>query len=463
MANRLINQKRPRLTSPFLKDGFSAGIEESPGHFVFRAFEMDSNCSRVRHTMNEEKIPGFFYGYIIVVACFLFQGVGIGSHIAFGVFFKPLLAEFGWSRATISGASSVAFLLMGVLGILAGRLNDRFGPRGIMAVTAIFYGAGYILLSRLDSVWQLYLFYGLVVGIGLSSIDVIALTTTARWFVRRRGTMTGIVKVGTGAGQMIMPMTASLLILHFGWRYACIGVGIIALVLIVGSGQLLRRDPGQMGLLPDGDREPAKNSPQGSQQGLTLREALRTGQFWVIFTIYLLAEGCLMTVMVHIVPHAQDTGLDPIKAAGVLSTIGGVSMLGRIVTGLAIDRIGNKKSMVICFSLLILCLLWLRVAGEMWMLYLFAAFYGVAHGGLFVLISPTVAWLFGMGSHGVLIGLVAFSGTLGGALGPVLAGYIFDVVQSYQPVFLILTGMAVTGLVLALFLKPIAASWPVRK
>ncbi|MBN1105458.1 MAG: MFS transporter, partial [Deltaproteobacteria bacterium] len=351
-----------------------------------------------------------------------------------------------------------AFLLMGVLGILVGRLNDRFGPRGIVALTALFYGAGYILLSRLDSVGQLYLFYGVVVGIGLSSIDVIPLTTTARWFVRRRGTMTGVVKVGTGAGQMIMPMTAGLLIVHFGWRYACIGVGIIAFVLIVGSGQLLRRDPGQMGLLPDGDRESGKGIVQGSQEGLTLRGALRTGQFWVIFTIYLVAVGCLMTVMVHIVPHSQDSGLDPIKAAGVLSTIGGVSMLGRITTGLAIDRIGNKKSMLICFTLLILCLLWLRVAGEMWMLYLFAAFYGVAHGGLFVLISPTVAWLFGMGSHGVLIGLVAFSGTLGGSLGPVMAGRIFDTVQSYQPVFLILIGMGIVGLILTLFLKPVAVS-----
>ena len=160
--------------------------------------------------MNEEKTSKFFYGYIILSACFLIQGIGVGTFVAFGVFFKPLLAEFGWSRATISGASSLAFLLMGFLGILVGNLNDKFGPRIIMAVTGVFYGSGHFLLSQLNSVWQLYLFFGLVVGIGLSSIDVIALTTTARWFVRRRGMMTGLVKVGTGAGQMIMCLSTGM-------------------------------------------------------------------------------------------------------------------------------------------------------------------------------------------------------------------------------------------------------------
>ena len=145
--------------------------------------------------MNEKGSPGVFYGYTIVIACFLFQGVGIGSYIAFGVFFKPLLTEFGWSRATVSGAASLAFLLMGALGIVVGILNDRFGPRMLMVVTGLFYSTGYCLLSRVHSVWELYLFFGLVVGIGLSSIDIIALTTTARWFVRRRGAMTGFVKV----------------------------------------------------------------------------------------------------------------------------------------------------------------------------------------------------------------------------------------------------------------------------
>lgn len=404
--------------------------------------------------MSEEKTSEFFYGYIIVLACFLIQGIGIGTFVAFGVFFKPLLGEFGWSRATISGASSLAFFLMGFLGILAGKLNDKFGPRIIMTVTGVFYGSGHFLLSQLNSVWQLYLFFGLVVGIGLSSIDVIPLTTTARWFVRRRGMMTGLVKVGTGAGQLIMPLLASIFIIDYGWRYAYIFIGIIVLVFVIGSGQVLRRDPGQMGQLPDGGRKIPTGQLDTPEGGLSLLEALRSGQFWMVCVISFLAGYCMLTILVHIVAHATDIGIEQIKSAGVLSTIGGVSMAGRLSTGIAIDRIGNTKSMTICFILLIASFLWLLVAREMWMLYLFGMVYGLAHGGFFTVLSPIVADLFGIGSHGVLFGIVAFSLTAGGAIGPVLAGHIFDIACSYQLVFLILAGVGIAGLFLTLFLKP---------
>ena len=410
--------------------------------------------------MNEKVVSNFFYGYIVVLACFLIQGIGVGTFVSFGVLFKPLLREFGWSRATISGASSLAFFLMGFLGILVGKLNDRFGPRMIMVVTGFFYGAGHFLLSQLNSVWQLYLFYGLVVGIGLSSIDVIPLTTTARWFVRRRGLMTGLVKVGTGGGQLAVPLLTGILIIHYGWRWASISIGIIVLVLVIGSGQLLRRDPGQMGLLPDGLKRPAFGQEDRAERGLSLHEALYSSQFWMVCVINFLAVYCLLTILVHIVPHATDLDIGPIRAAGVLSTIGGVSMVGRASIGFAIDRIGNKTSMILCFILLIVSFLWLQVAREMWMLYLFAVIYGVAHGGFFTVISPIVAELFGIVSHGVLFGIVAFSGTVGGAIGPVLAGHIFDIVGSYQLVFLILAGVGTGGLLLTLFLKP-AASLPV--
>ena len=150
---------------------------------------------------------------------------------------------------------------MGTLGVFAGMVNDRFGPRILMAVTALFYGAGYFLFSRVQAVWQLYLFYGVVVGVGLSSIDVIPMTVTARWFVRRRGMMTGLVKVGTGAGQMTLPLAAGLIIVSHGWRHACLFLALTALVVLGGAGQLLRRDPAQMGQVPDGGEAPAQGRP----------------------------------------------------------------------------------------------------------------------------------------------------------------------------------------------------------
>jgi len=402
----------------------------------------------------KQKQHGFFYGYIIVVACLLVQGIGVGSHVAYGVFFKPLVSEFGWSRATVSGASSMAFLLMGFLGILVGNLNDRFGPRMIMTISALFFGCGYLLLGQIDEVWKLYLAYGLVGGIGLSAVDVIPLTTTARWFLSRRGIMTGFVKVGTGAGQMMMPFLAGLCITNLGWRTASVIIGIIAVVFLMGAAQMLRRDPGQMGQFPDGHVKTSVAEAFRPDGGLTLQQAIRNRQFWMLCIITLLAVSCMMTILVHIVAHATDIGIDTLKAAGILSTIGGVSMTGRICVGIAIDRIGTKRCLIICLALLIASFLWLNIAREMWTLYLFAAIYGIAHGGIFTVMSPIVAELFGIRSHGAFFGIVAFSGTVGGSIGPVLAGLAFDVTHSYHLIFMILIGLASASLLLTLGLKP---------
>lgn len=354
-----------------------------------------------------------YYGFWVVAACFAIQGIGIGTLISFGVFFKPMLAEFGWTRAALSGASSLAFLLGGTFGIFVGILNDRFGPRAIMAVSGGLLGLGYLLMSQTGALWHVYVFFGVIAGLGMSSIDVIALSTTARWFITRRGTMTGIVKVGTGVGQLFIPLSAGLLIAAYGWRTTYLIFGIFVPISLAAIGQLLRRDPSQMGLLPNGAKE-APDTETVQEQGLTLREAMGTWQFWMICLINLTALSSMLTIMTHIVPHTIDTGIAPIKAAGMLSMIGGVSMVGRFVVGISSDRIGNKKSMVICFLILIGSFLWLQTAKELWMLYLFAVLYGLAHGGFFTVISPIVAEFFGIGSHGLLFGVVAFSGSIGG-------------------------------------------------
>jgi len=405
--------------------------------------------------MAEKRRSRFFYGYLVVAGCFVIQGTGIGTFNTFGIFFKEFLAEFGWSRAAISAASSGAFLLAGLLGIVVGNMNDRFGPRLIMAVTGSSYCLGLLLMSQLSAMWQLYLFYSVIVGMGLSSTDVIPLTTTARWFVRKRGMMTGIVKVGTGTGQLIMPLMTSIFIVTYGWRISYIIVGTLVFVLMIVSGQLLRRDPGQKGLLPDGDAKTTVSDAHLLEQGVSLGEAALTRQFWIICVINLLIGSCAMTVFVHIVPHATDLGISPIAAAGILSTIGGVSMVGRLVTGIAIDKIGNKRLMIVFFLILIASLLWVQASKELWMLYVFGAIYALSHGGFFTVISPIVAELFGISSHGVLFGITSFCLTIGGSIGPFLAGYVFDVIHSYQLVFFVLVGLAVAGVILTSLLRPV--------
>ena len=398
----------------------------------------------------------YYYGYNILAASFIMQGICYGAMFTYGVFFKEFQTEFGWSRAMISGASSLAFLIGGAVGITAGRLNDKIGPKALSVVISILFGLGYLLLSRLQTPWQLYLIYGLPVAVGFGAFDVVTLSTVSRWFVRSRGMMSGVVKVGTGSGQVLMPLFAAVLIAAYGWRSAYIILGVVILVLLVAAAQVMRHNPHEIGLLPDNDPyEPSTLGSGSRDPGMPLKEIFRTKQFWAINLAEFCSFFCLLTIVVHIVPHAMDQGLAPGTAAGVISAIGGMSIVGRFVLGSAYDRIGGKRSLMICFIILFCSFIWLQVAGSAWMLFLFAVVYGFAHGGLFTVVSPTVAELFGTGSHGVLFGIVLFSGNFAGAISPVLAGRIFDVMGSYRIIFLMLIVVAATGFVLVSLLRPL--------
>ena len=260
-----------------------------------------------------------------------------------------------------------------------------------------------------------------------------------------------------GVGLVIMPLVITGLISTYGWRTSFAILGIIALVIIVSATQFLRRDPSQMQQLPDGEAEAIANSVNSVEQGLSLDEAVHTRQFWTICAAYLTALFCVNTIVIHIPQHAVDLGISTTNAAGFISTIGGASIFGRLVMGNTGDRIGNKWAMMICFLILTMSLSWFQLATELWMLYLFAAVYGFSHGGFFAVISPLIAWLFGTSSHGVIFGVVSFVGQIGGFSGPILAGRIFDITDSYQLAFLILLAFAIVGLISSATLRPINA------
>jgi len=404
--------------------------------------------------LNRNKRPRFFYGYVIVAAALCISVVMWGTRHSFGVFFEPVLDEFGWTRALTSGGFSISWILTGLLSIGVGRLNDRFGPRKIMTVAGLLLCLGYLLVSRLNALWQLYLFYG-VISIGMSAALVPLMSTIARWFIKMRALMTGIVLASTGIALMVLLPVASQLISNHGWRISYIIIGILALVVIVLGAQFLKRDPGQIGQLPYGGGEVNAGGSNLGADGLSFREALYTKQLWLLSGVYFCTYFLFYIISVHIIIHATGQGISLTKAVGIMAFIGGGGIAGRVLMGIVADRAGSKLSMVTSSILLIIALFWLLAAKDLWMLYLFGAIFGFGHGGLATMESPMVAEMFGMRTHGVLLGFVFFADTIGGAIAPVLAGYIFDVTGSYNLAFLLCAVIGVVDLILVLLLRPI--------
>jgi MFS family permease len=389
--------------------------------------------------------------YLIVASAFVTQGVMVGSMFAYGVFFKELEADLGWSRTVLSAAFSTSFLVMGAAGIMAGRISDRIGPRKVLSAAGLLFGAGYALMFFMSSPWHLFVFYGLFIGAGLSAHDVVTLSTVARWFDKRRGMMTGVVKIGTGCGQMIIPLIVVALIAQFGWRMALAVLGCSAAILLLLAAQGMRRNP------PVSENVAARSTAGPSpESGLSLAQATRTKQFWTLCGVQCAFISSLVTMPVHIPVHGMDLGMSATQAAGLLTAIGLFSIVGRAGVGSALDRIGGRRAMMICLLTLIIGMSVLLFAGSAAGLYLFAAIYGIAHGGLFTVVSPTLAEYFGTVAHGAIFGTVLFFGTLGGALGPVLAGMAFDQTGSYRLVFGGLVVLACVGLMLIATLKPIS-------
>jgi len=211
-----------------------------------------------------------------------------------------------------------------------------------------------------------------------------------------------------------------------------------------------------MGLLPYGESNTGENGSSVANRGLSFQEAIRTRQFWFLGMMLFGFGFPLNAMMAHIAPHATDLGFSAAYAANILAIIGGLSIAGRVIMGAAADRIGNKPTFIIGFVLMLAALLWLLVTKELWMLYLFAAIFGYAYGNLVALESPTTAELFGTRSHGAILGAVAAGFPIGGTIGPILTGKIYDMTGSYNQAFLVCIAIAFIGLILTLLLRPVS-------
>jgi MFS family permease len=402
----------------------------------------------------EEKKGRVFYGWIIVLMSFLIAAVAWGAQYSFGVMFKPILTEFGWTRAEVSGAFSLASLVLGFLGFFAGSISDRFGPRLILTVCGLCLGLGYLLLSQINAIWQIYLVYGVFIGIGMAGVWVPLVSTVARWFVKRRGLTSGIVSSGIGVGITVIPPLMSHLISQYDWRISCIVIGSIALIVFVISAQFIKRDPGCIGQLAYGADAAKQVSSNADIQGFSVKEAICTRPFWIISVAFFLFGSCVATVMVHIVPYATDMGVSASAAATILSAIGIVSIVSKVGMGSVIDRLRSKPVLIIIAILMLMAFLWLQLASALWMLYLFAAVFSISYGGTAALQSPLVAEFFKLRAHGAILGLINFILWIGSATGPHVAALMFDITGSYDSAFIVCVLLSIANVILVMLLKP---------
>lgn len=406
--------------------------------------------------------PGkpLFYGYIIVGVAFLSMAVSSGAIFSFSVFFAPLQEEFGWTRAVTSSAFSLNMFVQGMLGIVVGKLNDRFGPRLILTLSGAILGIGFILVSTIDAIWQLYLLYGVLIGIGVSGGPVPLMSTVARWFRARRGLMTGIVMAGVGLGTMVVPPLADWLIRTLSWRSSFVAVGVLLLVAIPLTAQFLRRDPAGMGLQPLGGREITNGRQMPASPGVPFSDAVRTRQLWLIVAAFGGFGFTIQSVMVHVVIHATGLGLSASTAAALMTAIGALGVVGRVGIGGLADRYGSKRLLVSQYVLLALSLIWLAFARDTWSIFACAFVFGFSFGGIVPLNSHIVAELFGLRAHGAVLGATGISIGVGGSIGPVFTGYCYDVLASYTVPFVVCGIVTAVAALLVCLVKPLPAERP---
>jgi MFS family permease len=253
---------------------------------------------------------------------------------SFGIFLKPITNEFGWGRGDLSSAYAIALFVSGFLAILSGRVCDKYGPRLLVTFAGLCIAAGFVLMSRINSIWQVQLYWGLFMGAGGSLFFIPITSTIARWFVKSRGLAVALTACGFSLGGVVTPPLCQYLIDSYGWRNAYLVMSVVAVVLTIPLAQFLKQSPEKAGCLAYG-AEPSRNAAstaKGAQADLTLKQAVRTGRFWLMGFLEFCFFSSLQVVLVHITPYALDNAIPALTAATIVSFISVFSTVGRVAT-----------------------------------------------------------------------------------------------------------------------------------
>ena len=408
------------------------------------------------------KSNSFYYGWVIMIASLVIGIISFGIRYSFGVFFSSLEMEFSLSRTAVSGIFSVYMILCGVFGVVGGWALDHFGPRKVAMAMSLITGFSLFTSSQAHSSWHLFITYSFLLAVGTGAIFSIVNTTTTRWFMRKRGLAVGITSGAGSIGEVIMAPLATFLISHFDWRTAYIILGVMVWVILVPVSQLMKRDPRDIGLLPDGTKIKAQVNDtklDGHQRhipddGLTLSEAWKVQEFWYLLLSWLLLSLSVHLILTHMVPHAMDLGISPMNGALIISLIGAGSILGRVIDGKLSDSIGRKPLAIISAALMVVMLMTMIFIHELWMFMIFGVCFGYAWGGLGSQVTLLIGDIFGVRSLGVIMGTITVGWGFGAAIGPTLGGWVFDTTKSYSAAFVVAAVGMVICTILAIIMRP---------
>ena len=405
---------------------------------------------------------GPFYGWWIVltgtVILFVSSGIGFYGH---GVILDPLRTAHGWTKATMSSAVTLYFLTTGFMGMFIGRQIDRYGPKRMLLLGSVIIAAGFIFLSLISTVWQLYIVY-FIMALGFSCTSLIPINTViTNWFIRKRGFAMSLTNTGLSAGGIVLVPFASYLISRWGLQIALPILGIIYCVVVIAATTFIRQRPSDLNQFPDGSspqsssrqEHPSAVSYSSQMQVWTRSQAMHTLPFWAIVCAFFLALSGQIAFLVHQISFlGQYLGVT--GAATAVSITAAASIIGRLWLGTFVDRMDKRHVIMVCFLIQGAAVITLAHYNHVALLYLGTFAFGLTMGSIIMMQSLITAECFGLVSFATVSGLAGVFTMSGAAFGPTVAGYIFDATHSYQTAFTIFAAMSVAAAVVIYFAKP---------
>lgn len=386
------------------------------------------------------------YGWVMVAVGAVITCVAMGALFALPVYLQPMSAATGWSRAGISGAMTIGFIVMGVAGFGWGVLSDRIGPRPVVMVAAVLLGAGLLLAAQAPNLLVFQIAYGGLIGASGGAFFAPLISATVGWFQTRRGLAVSLVSIGGGVAPMIVSPIATILIETYGWRFAMSAIGITALVLLLPISLLVRRPPIT-------DESPRTAAVPASRAGFLPKgalEALKTPPFIVLAVTFFFCCGAHSGPIFHTVSYAIFCGAAPLAATSIYSVEGVAGLFGRVICGYLADRYGVKKVIVGGLALQAVGIYSYIYVSQLPHFYALAVVLGIVYGGVMPLYSVLAREYFSQSVMGTVLGAASLTSSLGMALGPVGGGWIFDTFGTYHWLYIASAALGVAAAAMAL-------------